>query len=193
VRSARAQQYLASLQRDEPLPLADVVALLDAASVPAHPAWLAFHDEFAGYWEDLGGELANWGLAFAARREVYVTNDRHGVPQWISCAEVHPSFDYLLGADGHYSGESFPADSFGVKVERNALMWELGHRGGRVRRAYELDGVSVLHLRDRLVEEMGAFLVPEASDNQARYYASDDRILLVSLRNNTVKLAIRTP
>jgi len=65
--SRRAQAYLATLHREEPLPVAAVEKLLVAQNVPAHPAWLSFHEQFAGYHEDLGSDdVAVYGLAWMA-------------------------------------------------------------------------------------------------------------------------------
>jgi hypothetical protein len=194
----RAAAYLAGLEREAVLPVAEVAQIIEAAGVTPPATWLDFHDEFAGYCESLGGgEMAVWGLAFARERTlggeprtVLVTRDRNKAPEFIACADVHPSFDYLMGVDGHFIGSSFPAARFSVKVERNALMWEFG-RAGPVQRMYDLDGVSVLELREQLVGELSAFLVPEASDSYARYYASPDKVLLESLVNTTVKLLVR--
>jgi len=46
--SKRAQNYLAQLQRDEPVPVAKVEQIIIAQGYPAYPAWLAFHEQFAG-------------------------------------------------------------------------------------------------------------------------------------------------
>ena len=196
--SRRASNYLATLCREDPLPVGKVEELLRAQNVPAHPAWLAFHEQFAGYYEDIGaGDLAVWGLAFGAARKsggdahtVYV-NLHNGVPISVSCADVHPSWDYNLTPDGKFVGPPFPSDNFSVKVERNALMWEFTS-AGPVRRLYEVDGVSLSHLRKQLLDELAAYRVPEASDKIANYYSSRDKLLLESLENATLKLLVRS-
>lgn len=195
--SRRAQDYLATLNREEPVPVASVAQLLAAENVPAHPAWLSFHERFAGYVEDIGsGDLAVWGLAFGTAKEfggdaLTVSVNRHkGTVVSISCAAVHPSWDYQLTPEGKYIGPPFSSESFTVKVERNALMWEFV-KAGPVQRLYEINGVSLKDLRKPLVEELAAYRVPEASDRIANYYAGPTRLLLESLENSTLKLLVR--
>jgi hypothetical protein len=195
--SQRAQKYLAQLHRDEPLPVAKVEQIIIAQGYPAHPAWLAFHEQFAGYHENIGsGNTAIWGLAFPTPRKsggdaykVYV-NLHLGVPFFIACADVHPSFDYNLMPDGEFIGPPFPSENFSIKVERNTLLWEFSS-AGPVQRVYDVDGVSLFDLRQQLLDELRGYLVPEASDKFANYYASPTKVLLESLENNTLKLLVR--
>lgn len=196
--SPRAQKYLAQLHRDEPVPVAKVEQIIIAQGYPAYPAWLAFHDQFAGYHESIGsGNLAIWGLAFAKPRKsggdaykVYVTMHK-GAPAFIACADVHPSFDYMLMPDGEYNGPPFPSENFSIKVERNALLWEFSS-AGPVQRLYDVDGVQLVDLRQQLLDELRPHLVPEASDKFANYYASPTKVLLESLENTTLKLLVRS-
>jgi hypothetical protein len=195
--SRRAQDYLATLRREEPVPVAAVAQLLAAENVPAHPAWLLFHEQFAGYVEDIGsGDLAAWGLAFGSAKEfagdaLTVSISRYkGTVVSISCADVHPSWDYNLTPEGKFNGPPFPAENFTVKVERNALMWEFV-KAGPVQRLYEINGASLNDLRKPLLEELAAHRVPEASDGIANYYASSTKLLLESLGNSTLKLLVR--
>jgi|GEM_PF-2117210 len=195
--SRRAQDYLAILHREEPVPVAAVAQLLAAENVPAHPAWLSFHEQFAGYVEDIGsGDFAVWGLAFGSARKsggdaltVFV-NRFKGTLVSISCADVHPSWDYNLTPEGKFIGPPFPSGNFTVKVERNALMWEFV-KAGPVQRLYEINGVSLNAHRKQLLEELAAYRMPEASDRIANYYASPTKLLLESLENATLKLLVR--
>jgi len=91
--------------------------------------------------------VAIWGLAFPTAGKfggdpytVYV-NVRKGVPDFIAGADVHPSFDYLLTPEGEFIGPPFPSESFDIKVERNALLWEFSC-AGPAQRTYDVDGVS---------------------------------------------------
>jgi hypothetical protein len=196
--SQRAQDYLAQLRRDDFLPVVEVERLIVAAGFAAVPAWLAFHEEFAGYREPIGaGDVAIWGLAFqepgvagGEPRTVYVNTDRDGAPVFIACADVHPSFDYNLLCDGAFVGPPFPSETFGVKVERNALLWGFSS-SGPCRRVYKMNGVPITRLRDQLLEELTPHLVPEASDRFARYYASGDKVLLEAVEQDTLKLVVR--
>ena len=116
--------------------------------------------------------MAIWGLAFPTAGKfggdpytVYV-NVRKGVPDFIAGADVHPSFDYLLTPEGEFIGPPFPSESFDIKVERNALLWEFSC-AGPAQRTYDVDGVSIFELRPQLLEEMTSHLVAEASDKFA--------------------------
>jgi hypothetical protein len=196
--SKRAQDFLASLRRDDPVPVEDVVKLLAAEGIGPVPAWIEFHQRYAGYWEDIGaGDFAIWGLAhkqvqadYSVPNSIYATKTSAGEPVSISCADVHPSWDYLLQADGVFIGPPFSCQTFDVKVERNALMWEFTH-AGPVERIWKIDGVRVEDCRDKLVAELERFLVPEATDKFARYYYSPDKLMLVSLKNTAIKLVVR--
>jgi hypothetical protein len=87
--------------------------------------WLTFHERYAGYSENLGGDVARWGLAFEsaswlARRQVaFIRFD--GEITSIACADVHPSHDYLLFTEGEFVGPLSVSSSFEIKVERDAL------------------------------------------------------------------------
>jgi hypothetical protein len=195
--SQRARSFLASLRREDALSVGEVQELFAAQGIPAEPAWLAFHGEYAGYVQIVAGGPAPWGLAFPNERlqggepRTIIAMRYKGVVEHVQCADIHPDFDYLLGRDGRFIGDPFPSDSFGVKVERDALMWEFVN-AGPAQREYSLGGVSVLDLRDALVAELRDYLVPEASDSHARYYCSPDKLLLESLENTTVKLVVRS-
>ncbi len=197
--SQRARNYLAQLRREDPVPVAMVEPILVAQGYPVYPAWLAFHEQFAGYVESLGEDSAViWGLVFAQRKHggepyrVYVNLDPKGVPVFISCADAHPSFDYNLLPDGEFIGAPYPSENFSIKVERNALLWEFSS-AGPARRTYKIDGVSINTLRQQLLAELAPYFVPEASDKFARYYASPDKVLLEALENDGLKLLARPP
>ena len=195
--SQRAKSYLTTLQRETPVPTADVERLLVAQGFPAFDAWLAFHDEFAGYFEDLGGgEVAVWGLArekgeWVAPRSVDVTLRRDGSPLFVWCADAHPSHDYKLKTDGVFLGPPYRSHTFSVKVERNALYWDFA-RAGRARFAY---GGNQVPLDDcaPLLADMTPYLVAEASDEFAKYYLTGDKLLVEELVQGTLRLLERAP
>jgi hypothetical protein len=193
----RALDYLATLQRDDPVPVSMVERMLIERGFEPYPAWLEFHAQFAGYWEPVGGSVAIWGLVLSNVSgqynepfQLYVTLDAKGKPSWVSCADVHPSFDYRLLTDGTFIGPPWLSASFAVKVERNALMWEFV-KAGPARRVYDIDDVPITDLRESLLAELRPFHMPEASDQFANYYMSPDKLLLESLENDGLKLLIR--
>jgi hypothetical protein len=195
--SQRAQRYLATLQRETPIPTSDVERMLLEQGVPAFDAWLSFHDEFAGYWEDLGGgDLSVWGLArekggWVRPRSVDVTPRRDGSPLYVWCADTHPSHDYKLMTDGVFLGPPYRSHSFSVKVERNSLSWDFA-RGGPASFAYNGNQVPAQD-RAQLLADMAPYLVAEASDEFARYYSSQDKLLCEELTQGSLRLLERAP
>lgn len=193
--SKRARSYLATLQRETPVPTSDVERMLLELGVPAFEAWLSFHDEFAGYWEDLGGgDVVVWGLArekgvWVRPRSVDVTPRRDGSPLYVWCADAHPSHDYKLKTQGVFLGPPYRSHSFHVKVERNALYWDFA-RGGPARFAYNGNQVPGRDCAP-LLAEMTPHLVAEASDAFARYYSSEDKLLCEELTQGALRLLER--
>jgi hypothetical protein len=196
--SRRALDYLAQLHHEPPVPVAQVERKLIERGFTPYPAWLEFQDRFAGYFEPIGGDnVAVWGLMasdangiFHKPNEIYVNVHTDGQVISISCADIHPSFGYDITPVGKFIGPPFPCESFAVKVERNALMWEFSN-AGPVQRVYNLDGVSLNKLREQLLAELRPFHMPEASDKFANYYMSPDKLLLEALEVDTLKLLIR--
>lgn len=172
----RATTYLASLQREEPMPTNAVERLIDGEGVEAPLHWLSFHDQFAGYWEDLGfGDVAIWGLARLAEgiwcspRSVGIYK-RNGRVRGIACADVHPSHGYEMKLGGEVQTPYFTAASFAVRVERLAA-WHAFSLGGASRRVLGSEEFSA-EKREEILKELSEGLLSEASDEYARYYLS---------------------
>src|SRR6185295_3182144 len=120
----RARKYLATLQRMEAIPTRDAEASLRQQEVPISPAWLDFHDRYAGYVEPMGHDVAIWGLIH--REPTFLEAGRVSVDhivqpdldEWyVVCADVHPSYQYELDSKGEFFEK---ARSFDVLVEQNA-------------------------------------------------------------------------
>src|SRR3954466_614631 len=60
--TAPAVRYLATLQRVEVMTTREAEASLREQETPVSPAWLDFHDRYAGYIEPIGQDIAIWGL-----------------------------------------------------------------------------------------------------------------------------------
>lgn len=190
----RASEYLNSLQRETPIPTADIERKIVEQGYPAFSEWLAFHDRFAGYWEDLGaGDVAVWGLArkdgvWLGPEEisVYVHQSQ---PIYIACADAHPSHGFDLKPDGTFLGASMKSESFEIKVERTALHSEFASTG-RVRVVHstrELPSATM----DSLLAEMQPYAVPEASDKYTAYYLSSTKLVSVGLAKPHVRVLQR--
>lgn len=173
----RAIRYLATLQRVPTIPGRDVEKILADQGQPSFMPWLDFHERYAGYVEPLGADTAIWGLVheqsyWIAPRRVRVTREVHEPIWYIACAEVHPSYQYLLDSNGEFLG--VPAESFDIKVERNALRWEFASRPGVAQlRADEVPQLAPLDF----ARKVGAELVPAASDRYFRYYIGENHLL----------------
>lgn len=179
--SSRAQVYLASLRRGSFVPVARVIAALERARCPAYDSWLDFHARYAGYEEILGNETAVWGIVHADpfwldAREASV--ERDGAQWRVVCADVHPSFDYWLDANGEFSssGGGGRCGSFDMKVERDSVLYEASAGN----RSWELDFelVKVAGSVAELCKLVGADVVPEASDKYAIFWRGQDVIVV---------------
>jgi hypothetical protein len=182
--TARAQRYLATLHRQDPEPIAAVREAIARELSPPPEPWLEFHERYAGYEEPLGSEeFAVWGIVhrspyWLAAGEAQV--ERSGTECYVTCAEVHPSFDYRLSATGAFSssGGGRRARSFDVKVERDAVVWEATSGGRR----WVWDPVLARTGLDRIEAALrvsGAAVVAEASDSNAVCWSGRDVVALV--------------
>jgi hypothetical protein len=170
--SARAQRYLATLRREAPVSRSTVLEALKREGAEPFEPWLDFHARYAGYIEPLGLETAVWGLLVNTPRWL-----RPGVVQveralsayasrFITCADVHPSFEYRLGDTGFFQMRA--ADSFDLKVERDAARQAFFSSVPRVVRQFELNEPAFL---ERL--SLDTTVVPEASDRHFQLLLGD--------------------
>lgn len=192
----RAQDWLARLPRFTPVPTVAQVEkqLLDGGYTP-HPAWLAFHDRYAGYIEAVArNEPAFWGLMHPANRDPplsWVEADRvYVIPadpprlERIGCADAHPVHDYLLTSAGRFLGPGGPVASFDVKVERAALMGEF-HARGKAVVTHNLKDLNSPACQ-ALMAALKADFEPEPSDDRVEYYMQPTRLLVVAPKRNAL-------
>lgn len=184
--SQRAKDWLATLSRETPMPTAEVERrIIDAGGTP-HAVWLAFQDEYGGYFEEVGpGDFAIWGLARAATAEpppswrepnqVTLVPPTKWLPEAIVCAEVHPVHDYHLYADGRFAGIGGTVDSFAMKLEREGLMREFYGRGKVERTLITRESGKPEH--QQLLAAMQYALVPEASNARRQFFLEPKRLL----------------
>jgi hypothetical protein len=165
--SERARRYLASLQRLAPVPTAEVERALRRQGLQCYPAWLDFHERYAGYVEPIGLEAAVLGIVHAQSRWMVpgavatVDSYQSEADYFVVCADVHPSYEYYLGDTGFF--RSPWASTFEVKLERSAARVDFHQRTGA--------GTWVeWPVPPALVEEMrrDAREVPEGSDEHFR-------------------------
>lgn len=177
--SPRAQSYLATLRRHPAVPVDEVAKALDRAGAPPYPAWLDFHERYAGFEEPLGRESAIFGIVHAhsywlkpGEASVEKEDDgRHSV----ACAEVHGSFDYRLYEDGSFTsfGGGGPCETFDVKIEQNAAFREATSDGRRWIRHLDLSRVPAGGL-DAFRAAVDAEPVGEATDRFAAVWRARD-------------------
>lgn len=161
--SDRARSYLSTLKRLTPVSTAMVERALKEEGVPCYPAWLEFHERYAGYVEPLGLDQAILGLVhersqwIAPKRVALLPSYEAAASRFIVCAEVHPSYVYKLGDNGCFRDPT--AASFEIKLERSAARVAFfARRGARaVREQADLPA-----MMDRLNDE--ASVVAEGSD-----------------------------
>lgn len=182
----RARAWLATLDRQPTLPTSRVERLIVDAGATPHSTWLAFHDAYAGYAEEVGpGDVAFWGLARGKDEQpppywlppdaVSIIPASRGFPEAIRCAEANPVHEYELGADGWFSGIGGPCESFDMKIERHGLKMEFYGRGKVKRTLLTHDSDREDH--QRLIQEMTPWLVREASGTHASFYLEPRRLL----------------
>jgi hypothetical protein len=162
--SERARQYLASLKRLPAVPTATVEKVLKDQGGPCFPAWLDFHERYAGYVEPLGLDSAVLGIVHAQSHWLKpggaaVSRSYEPGAEWfVTCAEAHPSYVYELGDTGFFKVPA--AASFEIKLERSALRMAFMSRPGA---AWTPPGVRDDPELARLAA--AAARVPEASDD----------------------------
>lgn len=168
--SARAQNWLAKLERRRAPSVQKAREALLRAGAEPFDAWLSFHDRYAGYVEPIGQELAVWGLlhespAWAKKDGVEVEHVPAEHLWLVTCADVHPSYEYRLDQNGGLL--EGPARDFDVHVERVALRSWFCTSGQAPALAFNVK-------KPKLVERIRSEteLVPEASDADFEYYLS---------------------
>lgn len=181
--SQTATQYLSTLERRPSISTREVQGILRERKYPQPAPWIDFHDRYAGYVELLGKDWAVWGLAhdrpyWLGPREVEAEVERGEASEiWtVTCADVHPSYEYTLDQDGVFSSEG--AESFDIKVEQNAVRWSFARRGA-VESVVDPDELGALQhrLRDRLMEP--------ASDKFSRFFMDDEFLLIQRVQAST--------
>ncbi len=174
-----AELYLASLKRVDIVPIDAVRTLAAKQGIALTEPLIQFHERFAGYTEQMGRDVAVWGLV-------------HARPQWLTpytlevfdagevlmaCADAHPSYDYTLTMSGEFvgSGAGGPCESFEVKVERNAEVWRVMNSGGRL----DLEQSTMPHSAQLAwIENQHLDMVPAASDKNAQCLANAQWLVL---------------
>lgn len=170
-----ARRYLASLPRDVAIPTSRVEQGLIDEGIPVFDTWLEFHENYAGYRERIGGDGCRWGLLH--EKLIYCPNaidevivDAQLDPSdglwYIYCADVHPSYNYMLDQNGHF--QEGPCSSFNMYIEQQATLNHFCTSGGKPQLQFSMSQESIQH---RVDEQ--ASLMSTASDQYNEYWLSD--------------------
>jgi hypothetical protein len=170
-----AKKYLSGLERVPAVTASKVEEVLRSAGQPCFDPWLEFQDQFGGYVERIGADVAVWGVVHARARwlgpfEADVELEKDGRTYYVACADVHPSYNYRLDNNGEFLG--FPAEHFSVHVERVAAI-------STFLTGFRSESLSQAELRDpMLIETAGhAEEIASASDRYYRYLSTGDLLL----------------
>lgn len=185
----KAKKYLSTLERRPFVPTEDVEKIILDSGYPCFPKWLDFHEKYAGYVELLGKDKAVWGLAhqsptWLGSLAVEVSYDKKENSYDIVCADVHPSYNYVICESGEFMG--FRSESFDIYVERKAVGYDFSF-------GFDVKSVSGSELSEDVIDRvMGAEnILIEASDAFSEYYFRDEFLLVKSLGDYSVRGWIR--
>ncbi len=125
--TARAQRWIDGLNRIDPVPLERVQDALGQLDFPTPPAWLDFHEQYAGLIIPIGADGALLGLMHDRTMFFYppkargldVDHDRDD-GYVIVCADAHPSCDFNLTENGTFRGG--PTADFTTYLEQLAVI-----------------------------------------------------------------------
>ena len=184
--SERARRFLDQCERTTAVPTADAERILRAGDWPTAPAWLEFHDRYAGYVERIYRDAAVWGLVhedsfwFGPRRaEVDQDEDEDGL--FIYCAELHPAYGYRLDTTGRFLAYGQEASSFDVHVERLAV-WREFTADHQTHKIVDQERRHDPEYRAELLARLGERPVPEASDSNFTWYADEETLIADDIR-----------
>lgn len=171
-----AKKFLSGLERVPAVTGSKVKEVLDSSEQPCFDSWLEFQDQFGGYVERIGADIAVWGIVHARAQwlvpfKADIEAEKDGSTYYVTCADAHPSYNYQLNSDGEFLG--FPAESFAVHVERAAAGWAF-------RTGFRTQTLSEAELRDPMLHEnIGETEeVASASDRYCRYYSTGEMLLI---------------
>jgi hypothetical protein len=125
--SSTADEYLRSLQRISVPSEREVVECVLRVLPQVPNVWLDFHRQYGGYVQPLGVDVATWGLMhfhgeWMPNGDVEIELEGALDDAYITCADVHPSYDYRLDLRGEFLGG--PSDRFETYLEQCAHMIE---------------------------------------------------------------------
>jgi hypothetical protein len=194
--SERARRFLNQCERDTAVPTADVERILRDGGWPAAPAWLEFHDRYAGYVERIYRDAAVWGLVhedsfwFGPRRAEVDTDEDHEDDLFIYCAELHPAYGYRLDPAGRFLAYGQEASSFDVHVERLAV-WREFTTDHQAHKIVDQERLRDPEYRAELLARLAERPIPEASDSNCAWYADEETLIADDIRRGYLSTVLQ--
>jgi hypothetical protein len=196
--SERARRFLDQCERTTAVPTGDVERILRESGWPVAPAWLEFHDRYAGYVERIYRDAAVWGLVhedsfwFGPRR-AEVDRDEDDEDEgglFIYCAELHPAYGYRLDTAGRFLAYGQEASSFDVHVERLAV-WREFTADHEAHKIVDQERLHDSEYRAELLARLGERPIPEASDSNFAWYADEETLIADDLSRGHLSNVLR--
>jgi hypothetical protein len=185
--SERARRFLDQCERTTAVRTGDVERILRESGWPIAPAWLEFHDRYAGYVERIYRDAAVWGLVhedsfwFGPRRAEVDEDEDDEAGLFIYCAELHPAYGYRLDTAGRFLAYGQEASSFDVHVERLAV-WREFTADHRVHKIVDQERLHDPEYRVELLARLAERPILEASDSNFAWYADEETLVADDIR-----------
>jgi hypothetical protein len=161
-----------------------VRAALQEANLPVTDPVLDFHRTFAGYVTDVWGDEGVLGII---HREVggqswytpmavggYLT----GRKPLLACAEIHMSWEMMIGLDGTFYCNGPEASSYFMWTERSAFLQEFSQARKWEHVPLWLRG-NVNELNTVLLPRLKGTRIDELSDRFAQVFVTDDLVVIL--------------
>ncbi|MFZ5895127.1 MAG: hypothetical protein ACOY0T_28970 [Myxococcota bacterium] len=178
----RAQQYLATLKRRPSVPLEDIKRWFAESGQPCFDVWLDFHERYAGLEERSTGHALGLAQPVDASDPAHAPRikcDDWGQGCKIVIAAVEGFEEIELDWRGKVTINAERAETFELKLERDALRWEF-QQAGRTKSLTDDD--FCLSLLPQLENDW----VAEASDEYIDCYRNARYLLFLHARTGAV-------
>lgn len=180
VLSERAQRFLQTWRRESYVEdLGFVRAAIEEAGLPVTEPVLDFHRTFAGYITDVWGEEGPLGIIHP-NPTWYEPMKVGGYPTaktpMLACADIHISWEMMIGLDGMFHCNCPESSSFFLWTEQCAFQHDFVDRTeGRVL----LVGAAPETLAEVLLPRLAEYRIDVLSDQYGEVYASERFVVSV--------------
>lgn len=183
---------LAGWERRPAVPTDEVERIIVAAGCTPFPAWLHFHEQYAGYVEHFYHDGFVLGLAHAAPywlapNSVEIDGEGDGRTWTVWCADGHPSYSYQLDQTGEFQGHGGHR-SFDLYVERLAALREFAPDRKAVR-DLSREEVRGSEFAAAFADDIRPFAVADLCDQFWRYYQTPTHVVIENAESGTITRA----